>query len=315
MAKKTKVIEATEAVVVADNQFETTLELVTELSLQVQQIKIVDETSLAIANQKLSTVNNHLKLIEEKREELKAPINKAGKQIDSTAKELKAPFEAGIAYLKSQIISWNQQVMNKEAELKRQQLEEAKIKEEKRITNYIKQVKDWLEAQLAACTTIEHGQGIMESIKGLQPASVMGKYEPEYTELISSYKLLFIKKVSELSGLLPIGTTDNDVKNLGGHLAGHIDNISAETNAKQEMAVMAQEEIKQEIVNLDATKASNVRYNWKHEVVDISQVPAHFLMVDEAKVKEWIKENKEVLVDDQVVGGIRFFKEMSVVTK
>lgn len=315
MAKK-KTSETIDSVIVLapDNKFGVSLEMFTELSAQVMQIKVSDETSLAIANQKLSFVNNHLKVIEEKREELKAPINKEGKLIDSTAKELKAPLEQAITYLKNEILEWNKEVMRQEAALRAKAAEEANIAAEKRITDYIKQVKDWLADQLAATKTIEHGQGIMESIKGLQPASVMGKFEPEYTELISSYKVLFIKKVSELSGLLPAGTTDNDVKELGGHLAGHIDNIAAENNAKQEIAVMAQEEIKQEIVNLDATKANNVRFNWKFEVVDIKEVPLDFLMVDEAKVREYIKNNKDIL-EERTSNGIRFFKEMSVVTK
>lgn len=315
MAKK-KTSESQEAVILvpSTDKFGVSLEMFTELSAQVMQIKVSDETSLAIANQKLSFVNNHLKVIEEKREELKAPINKEGKLIDSRAKELKAPLEQAVAYIKNEILEWNKEVMRKEAALRAKAAEEANIAAEKRITDYIKQVKDWLADQLAATKTIEHGQGIMESIKGLQPASVMGKFEPEYTELISSYKVLFIKKVSELSGFLPAGTTENDVKELGGHLAGHIDNIAAENNAKQEIAVMAQEEIKQEIVNLDATKANNVRFNWKFEVVDIKEVPLDFLMVDEAKIREYIKNNKDIL-EERTSNGIRFFKEMSVVTK
>lgn len=315
MAKK-KTAESTEAVatITPVNKFGVSLEMLTELSAQVMQIKVKDETSLAIANQKLSYVSNHLKVIEEKYEELKAPIRKAGKEVDSANNELKAPMLAAKEYLKNEILEWNKEVMRKEAELRAKAAEEANVAAEKRITDYIKQVKDWFVSQLAQTTAVEHGTGMLESIKGLQPAVMMGKYSAEYTELINSYTLLFQTKIKELQVSVAPGTTESNLQTLGGHLAGHIDNIATETTAKQEMAVMAQEEIKQDIANLDATKANNVRFNWKFEVVDIKEVPLDFLMVDEAKVREYIKNNKDIL-EERTSNGIRFFKEMSVVTK
>jgi hypothetical protein len=38
-------------------------------------------------------------------------------------------------------------------------------------------------------------------------------------------------------------------------------------------------------------------------------------MIDEAKVREWIKSNKESLSDGDIIAGIKFYKEVSVVTK
>jgi len=66
---------------------------------------------------------------------------------------------------------------------------------------------------------------------------------------------------------------------------------------------------------LESQKASNIRHNWKFDVVDLSRVPVQFLMVDEAKVREWIKANKESLNDGDIIAGIKFYKEVSVVTK
>lgn len=293
--------------------FDESVEMMLEISNQVKQIKVVDETSLSIANQKMSFVNNHIKLIEEKRVTLKEPYLKAGKDIDSAAKELKSPLEEGLKHLKDEVGDWNRKLMEKQAELKRQQDQEAAIAQEKRITDYIKQVKDWFVVQLDQCKSAEHAAGIINSIKGLQPAEMMGKYASEYTELVNTYNLLFINKRNELTGLA-VKPTDQMVQELGGHLNGHIDNIASAVEEKHEIAVMQQEESKQEIVNLESSMATNVRYNWKFEVIDVKQVPFDFLCVDEAKVKEYIKNNKDIL-REETVNGIRFYKDMSVVTK
>lgn len=57
---------------------------------------------------------------------------------------------------------------------------------------------------------------------------------------------------------------------------------------------------------------SRVRRYWKHEVVNIADVPREFLMIDDSKVKEWMSSQNGNLVDGGVVNGIKFFKDISV---
>jgi hypothetical protein len=196
-------ITTTDRVDLEWSKLQSTKDVFIQLSEEALQIKVTDDVSLAIANQKLSAVNNHLKLIEEKRTELKKPYLDAGKKVDAVAKDLSEPLNNSIQYLKNQIKEWNLELLRREQELKQQ-----------------------------------------------APA-----------------------------------------------------NSLFEDNINHELAM------------LESQKASNIRHNWKFDVVDLSRVPVQFLMIDEAKVREWIKANKESLNDGDIIAGIKFYKEVSVVTK
>jgi len=293
-----------------------------ELADQASQIKVTDVTSLAIANQKMSHVNNHLKEIEAKRVEQKAPFLEGAKKVDDVAKQLKSLLEPALKHLKNEVAVWEMERIRKENELKQKALEAARKAEEeaaaiandKRIVDYISQVKDWLEKGLTNCNTIEHGQQMLSSMNGLQPAVLMGKYSEEYSALIEMYKVLFSTKVGELSGNIAEGTTERNIDLLGGQLNNHIESIKNEVESKQLEVTKTEVEIQQEMNALQEDKVSNVRYNWRFELLNINDVPAEWLTIDEAKVKEWIKNNKEDLKEGYFK-GINFFKEMTVVTK
>lgn len=302
--------------------FENTKQLFIELADQVTQIKVTDTTSLAIANQKMSNVNNHLKEIEAKRVEQKAPFLEGAKKVDEVAKELKSLLEPALKHLKTEVANWETERIRKENELKQKALEVARKAEEeaaaiandKRIVDYIAQVKDWLEKGLAACNTAEHGNQMLSSMQGLQPAALMGKYSQEYSALIEMYKTLFSTKVGELTGSIAPGTTEKHIDIIGNQLSNHIESIKQEVESKQVEVAQVETQIQQEMNSLQEDKVNNVRYNWKFEVLNINEIPLEWLTVDEAKVKEWIKANKETLKEGYF-NGINFFKEMTVVTR
>lgn len=316
--KKTDVIVSQSEV----TSFENTKQLFIELADQVTQIKVTDTTSLAIANQKMSNVNNHLKEIEAKRVEQKAPFLEGAKKVDEVAKELKSLLEPALKHLKTEVANWETERIRKENELKQKALEVARKTEEeaaaiandKRIVDYIAQVKEWLEKGLTACNTVEHGNQMLSSMQGLQPAALMGKYSQEYSALVEMYKTLFNTKVGELTGSVAPGTTDKHIEVLGGQLNNHIESIKQEVESKQVEVAQVETQIQQEMNSLQEDKVNNVRYNWKFELLNINEVPLEWLTVDEAKVKEWIKANKENLKEGSF-NGINFFKEMTVVTR
>lgn len=77
------------------------------------------------------------------------------------------------------------------------------------------------------------------------------------------------------------------------------------------------EEAKQEIESADVAPAisfsfKKTRNPWTYEVVDINSVPKEFLMVDESKVKEYLKANSDSLEDGKVVNGIKYYKDLKV---
>lgn len=328
MAKRVAKQKVEEAPVITQEQtssvaFEQTKEMLSEIHDQVIQIKVSDSTSLSIANQKMSFVNNHLKEIEAKRKELKQPFLDGGKAVDDAAKELAGLLEPALKHLKSEVGNWQTQLLQKERELQQKALEEARkkeaeangIAEKARIVNYMAQVKDWLEKGLAGCTTIEHGNQMLESMKGLQPFAVMGDYQQEYKALIEMYEKLFRTKVGELEGKIAKGTTENHINVLGGQLNDHIESLKVQVAEKQQELTKVETEIVQEMNNLQEEKASNVAFLWKFDVVSPENVPSMFMSIDEKKIREWMNNNKENLKDGETIYGVKFYKEVSVRTK
>ena len=319
MAKKnTAVIPVNSGV----ESYEATKKLFAEIAESVIQIKVVDSTSLAIANQKMSTVNGHLKEIEAKRVEQKAPHMAAAKAVDDVAKELKALLEPALAHVKKEVATWETERIRKENELKQKALDEARkaeednkaIEEEKRITSYMVQVKDWLEKQLNLCNSIESCTQMLESIKGLPAAFQMGKFETEYSALVDMYTKLFRTKLGEFEGKIAKGTTENHIQVLGGQLNSHIDSLAEQVLSKEQEVAMTNTDIVEQMAALQDDKASNVAFLWKFELADIDRVPREWLALDEAKVKEWLKLSKDTLKEG-IYDGVRFYKEASVRTK
>lgn len=328
MAKRVTKPKTDEVAAIIEQQttsvsFEYTKEMLSELVEQVSVIQIVDSTSLGIANQKLSLIGNYRKEIESKRKELKQPFLDGGKKVDDAAKELDAILSKGNDDLKSKIGAWEKARLEKERELQQKALEEARkkeaeangIAEKARIVNYMAQVKDWLEKGLAGCTTIEHGNQMLESMKGLQPFAVMGDYQQEYKALIEMYEKLFRTKVGELEGKIAKGTTENHINVLGGQLNDHIESLKVQVAEKQQELTKVETEIVQEMNNLQEEKASNVAFLWKFDVVSPENVPSMFMSIDEKKIREWMNNNKENLKDGETIYGVKFYKEVSVRTK
>jgi BMFP domain-containing protein YqiC len=59
----------------------------------------------------------------------------------------------------------------------------------------------------------------------------------------------------------------------------------------------------------------SVRYSWAFEVEDLAQVPREFLVLDEAKVKAWIKSTAGKESAPHPIAGIRFERKASVASR
>jgi len=99
---------------------------VDEIGLNCLQIKIVDDSSLSVAQQNLRKANDIAKSIEDKRKAIKEPYLQAGKLIDKTCADLTDAIEKGIAHIKNEVKGWE---TKRQEESKKAQAEiEAKLK-------------------------------------------------------------------------------------------------------------------------------------------------------------------------------------------
>lgn len=88
------------------------------VGLNCQQIKVMDISTLAVAQQNLSKAVNIAAEIETKRKAIKEPYLVGGKLIDSTAKTLTETLELGVKSIKSEIANWQRKLMTDAAEAK-----------------------------------------------------------------------------------------------------------------------------------------------------------------------------------------------------
>jgi len=67
-----------------------------------------------------------------------------------------------------------------------------------------------------------------------------------------------------------------------------------------------------EITQTAFETTTKFRGTWRYEVIDLAAVPRGLLMIDDKKVKEFIKTDKDSLKNGEIIAGIKFFVEESV---
>lgn len=339
MAKK-----PTSEVAVISPQLQKSLDIINALKTQVDaegtkllQVKVMDESTLAVCQQNLSKVNGVVKTIEEKRVELKAPYLTAGKQIDELCKSITDTATKSIAHAKSEIAAWEKARI--EAAAKIQAEIDAKAKAEadkvaaeetrkKAITDFISlELTPYLQNSYNALKTVADCDKFLNYINTKFPG--IEKFQ-EFLEDANQIKNNFIglieAKKAQLSAADNISESELEILKEKERIAVMKQELAArelEIKQKEEQARVdkerkeAEEKAEQEraeaqaIADMESTR--NIRKLWKFEVADKSKIPADWLILDESKVKEYIKANKDTLIEGQVVNGIVFKKEISVV--
>lgn len=242
------------------------------------QIKVTDENSLAICENSLGKINELVKAVEKVRKDEKEPHFEKCKAIDAAAAYVSELPEVALKHLKDEKIAYIKVV-------------EAENKRKKDIQDSIEKTKTWCQSRLEmAKDYADCDLCINRLLEVLDREAVYQEFFPQIQEVVSDYTRLFRLKQQELS---------------------------AESPDELEAIKEVQAEIKQNIESADVPKVeveviSKVRRPWTFEVVDINSVPKEFLMVDESKVKEYLKANSDSLEDGKVVNGIKYYKDLKV---
>jgi hypothetical protein len=264
---------------VALAKFENVKQQLDERAKQCLLIKVTDEDSLSVCENQLSKINNLVKTVEKVRKDEKQPYLEKGKAIDSAAAYVSDLPEVALKHLKDEKIAYIRVV-------------EAENKRKKDIQDSIEKTKFWHQSRLETVKDYaECDLCINRLLKALDKQEFYQEFFPNIQEVVSDYSMLFRLKQQE---------------------------FSAESPYELEAIKEVQVEIKKNIESADVPKVeleviSKVRRPWRHEVINIEDVPREFLMVDDAKVKEWMKSQESTLVDGGVVNGIKFFKDITVV--
>lgn len=242
------------------------------------QIKVTDENSLIVCEQNLGKINELVKAVEKVRKDEKEPHFEKCKAIDAAAAYVSELPEVALKHLKDEKIAYIKTV-------------EAENKRKLELENKYNRLREHLEENYKSATTEETCNFFINKLK-LGPDHnniVWQEIKTQVDKLFESYITLFTAKLDEIKN----GT-----------------NLFSENTE-------AIEEAKANIESVDVSKVeveviSKVRRPWTYEVVDINSVPKEFLMVDESKVKEYLKANSDSLEDGKVVNGIKYYKDLKV---
>lgn len=301
-----------------------------------QQIKVVDETSLAVGQQNLAKANNLLTTIESKRKLIKEPYLEAGKLIDSTAKSLSEELSKGISHIKAEVAEWEKNRLAEQAEKQtaiNKELEEKRLAaelEEKRkadIRQYINEkAVPVLKSMYEKCISVQACDDQLAIIeKNYKSREFFQEFADEAYQIRDSYIDLIKAKKQQLLVADMLSDEEKAIlleKEKIGLQKANLAIQEAELKAKEEAARLEKEKEEQEalaaaekerlVEEANLSKTKGIRYTWDYEVVNKKDVPTDWLMVDPAEIKQYIQQFKESLRDGQTVYGIRFFKKMGV---
>jgi len=275
-----------------------------------KQIEISDPTSLGVANQQLSAAKTLVNGIEEKRVELKAPFLDAGKKIDALAGNLSKPLESVMDSLKDKVLTYKKAEEAKRiAEIEKIAAEQKAIQQEEEIRQNML-AENMKKFAAAAFNGINNIKNESELSKAYTDFYV--NYPVEYGEdLKAKIKALGSARYAELKN--PIQSTIDFYHKLYCEYTGT--EMVIEVPASEVMVDAKLEEKKAELEIQQAASSKGLRATWDFEVSNVTEVPKSWMIVDEKKVKEFIKEHKSELSEDIIINGIRFFQKKTVVIK
>lgn len=263
-----------------------------EYANNIKDLKVTDDNSEAIVNQRLSEAKALLNAIEKKRTELKAPYLDAGREIDNIAKQLTEDLNKAFSDIKEELRLYKvKKEEERQKELQRLQKIQAEIDNRKTLA---------LAAIAKAETKSDLSAIFVEHVKNFPQDLLSGEFKQDCELVLNAIKSAGSNRLKQIvEGIKPVATEEI---------------IPVETAPE-----VAPSKLTEAIASAEATKTTGLRKTWKFELSDIFKVPAAWLKIDEEKVKEWMKiaiENGNLNDGDvKVINGVKFYQSTGVVIK
>jgi hypothetical protein len=227
-----------------------------------------------------------IKNIEDIRVKEKAPYLDAGKQIDALAKKLSLPLESVLSDGEKKLLAYNRM----KAEIAQ--------KEQTRINAIKSAISKYSSEAISAineCKTIEQ---LTEARQGWVVNFIPSA--KDYAEFLADAEAMKINlndlcKAKRIEMIAPEQADETLTESIKEAIVEKVEEVGAVESKAGEF-----------------TTTSKIKGTWRFELVNLAEVPREYLMLDEKKVKEFIKNNTEQLVNGEVQAGIKFFIEESV---
>jgi hypothetical protein len=263
-----------------------------ELALQLIQVKVTDVVTESIATEIISKAKNVQNAIEEKRVNEKAPYFAASKFIDATAKETVSELLTAIDKASKELLAYK----NEQDAIKKREIDRINA-----IKDKMQELRDKIIFAIDSAKTPEEFKVVyMTHMKTFPGAEVFKEFNEDAQQLFEQLKLYGKNKRDALLEPSKIDQTLETEKELVKKIEFTTENVGSA-----------------DIVMVNSNKASNVRTNWKFEVVDINKVPKNWMVVDKSIVDAWSKQARDggMIVEETIHNGIRFYPEKILVVK
>jgi hypothetical protein len=307
-----------------------------EIGKNCMEIKVVDESTLTVAQNNLSKANDMVKFVEEKRKEVKEPHLNNCKIIDETCKTLSESVIKAVEHLKAEIKAYAEKKAEedrkKQQELERKQEEErrameAENKRKADIQKYINEtLTPWLKKQHEGASSVELCDKVLATINEKWPGA--DKFM-EFTDYATGVKNTYVDLIKmKRQQLADADNMSDEQKQLiaekeqiakdkqlllerEASIAKKEAEIAAE-KARKEAELKAKEEAEKLLKEQEANKMSGTRKIWKFELVDKSKLLPEWISVDGDAVKAYMKDNKDKIKSGDVINGIKFYQDISI---
>lgn len=263
-------------------QFNALKKSATYIAAQCNSIVITDDTTLGIANQRLSELNQTIKNVDSLHKQLKEPHLRNCQSIDGLRKALYDPMASALLTGKNKILAYNNEVKRKA------------VIEQNRILSIKNAIADYSNdaiAEMDNCKTLLELREVRDRLIVNAPgAEKWFEFLPNFLETRNT--LNEYAKSVKTRILTPKQADEQETIIIAEAIQESNNQIGTEA-----------------IAETFVPKLKGTRQTWKWRVDNICDVPLEWLKVDEEIVKEYLKTNKEILVHGKCVNGIEFYLE------
>lgn len=289
------------------NKMKTTID---EQIKNLQDIKVTDDTSLAVASQQLSKAKQLNKQIDEAHATVKEEALRFCQAADKAKKSFKIPLETAMAVTETEVLKYDAEVKKKKAaELAKLEKEQQGIREqqEKEATALRTEMTEF---------AFRAFKNINESAKAEDLALIYDQYVTKFPENYDvAIKNRIIKLGTAKIGIIKVTLTPAEYEKVYNEVTGIVPEIKVISTT----GMPKFDAIESEKAVIMSSGPTNIKQEWNFEVADKTQIPLMFLEVNDSSVKAWIKEavKNGVLKDDQecVINGFKFFQTSKVKVK
>lgn len=304
--KKIKGIEKLTALIEASN----------EIKRKAEAIKITDDTTLKIADQIARSSKKLKKQLDDKKKEITQEWRDMTAMTNEVAKKILEPIEAAANVSSSKVVAYKE-------ELERKKEAELKLLREKQVK--IDQLSTMIETSLDSFEIDVNGANTIEDIKSLADQYINSQNEKSvFSQMMVLAEEVSPDKIESIKELKVQMLTIGKARKQEIEFADDKDKVEKIKEQREKLTSFAKEqtlnnvltddndsavEVNSKIMQLDNQKQSGIRKIKRYRIIDETKVPRELLCVDDAKVKQHMKNS------DEEIAGIEFYYESTHVSR